>query len=156
MRAPRAHRQLTTRISNGSVGLDQAGQALGVAVVVTGRDAPVEARDGALGRRGFLRSLGVGAVGLSLFDTLSLHADELRKARKACILLWMSGGPSQTDTFDLKPGHANGGPFQPIATSVPGIVRATARWADGIFNTILVIVEPDGGAELDATLSAAV
>jgi hypothetical protein len=33
----------------------------------------------------------------------------------------MSGGPAQTDTFDLKPGHANGGPVKPIATSVPGI-----------------------------------
>jgi hypothetical protein len=33
----------------------------------------------------------------------------------------MDGGPSQMDTFDLKPGHANGGPFREIATSVPGI-----------------------------------
>jgi hypothetical protein len=33
----------------------------------------------------------------------------------------MPGGPSQMDTFDLKPGHANGGPFQEIATSVPGL-----------------------------------
>jgi hypothetical protein len=41
--------------------------------------------------------------------------------RRACILLWMRGGPSQTDTFDLKPGHKNGGPFKEIATSVPGI-----------------------------------
>src|SRR5437016_13915407 len=40
---------------------------------------------------------------------------------KSCILLWMQGGPSQLDTFDLKPGHANGGPFKAIATSVPGI-----------------------------------
>jgi uncharacterized protein (DUF1501 family) len=40
---------------------------------------------------------------------------------KACILLWMTGGPSQLDTFDLKPGHANGGQFRPIATSVPGL-----------------------------------
>jgi len=40
---------------------------------------------------------------------------------KACILLWMNGGPSQMDTFDLKPGHANGGPFQEIPTSVPGV-----------------------------------
>jgi hypothetical protein len=40
---------------------------------------------------------------------------------RSCILLWMSGGPSQTDTFDPKPGHANGGPFAAIATSVPGI-----------------------------------
>jgi hypothetical protein len=33
----------------------------------------------------------------------------------------MNGGPSQMDTFDLKPGHANGGPYKEIATSVPGI-----------------------------------
>ncbi len=34
----------------------------------------------------------------------------------------MSGGPSQIDTFDPKPGHANGGPYKPIDTSVPGIL----------------------------------
>jgi hypothetical protein len=33
----------------------------------------------------------------------------------------MDGGPSQTDTFDLKPGHVNGGPFKEISTAVPGI-----------------------------------
>jgi hypothetical protein len=33
----------------------------------------------------------------------------------------MTGGPTQTDTFDMKPGHANGGQFKEIATSVPGI-----------------------------------
>jgi hypothetical protein len=33
----------------------------------------------------------------------------------------MNGGPSQTDTFDPKPGHANGGPFAAIHTSTPGI-----------------------------------
>jgi hypothetical protein len=33
----------------------------------------------------------------------------------------MNGGPTQTDTFDLKPGHANGGPFKPIDTSAPGV-----------------------------------
>jgi arylsulfatase A-like enzyme len=41
--------------------------------------------------------------------------------KRSCILLWMSGGPSQLDTFDLKPDHANGGPFKPIPTSVPGV-----------------------------------
>ena len=33
----------------------------------------------------------------------------------------MNGGPSQMDTFDLKPGHANGGPFKAIHTSVTGV-----------------------------------
>ncbi len=40
---------------------------------------------------------------------------------RSCILLWMQGGPSQMDTFDLKPGHPNGGSFKDIATAVPGI-----------------------------------
>jgi hypothetical protein len=35
--------------------------------------------------------------------------------------LWMNGGPSQMDTFDLKPGHPNGGPNRGTATSVGGI-----------------------------------
>src|SRR6056297_1558348 len=41
--------------------------------------------------------------------------------QRHCILLWMAGGPSQLDTFDMKPGHANGGPIRPIATNVPGV-----------------------------------
>lgn len=41
--------------------------------------------------------------------------------RRHCILLWMSGGPSQMDTFDMKPEHANGGEFKEIATRVPGL-----------------------------------
>jgi hypothetical protein len=41
--------------------------------------------------------------------------------KKSCILLWMNGGPSQIDTFDLKPGHANGGEFKEIETSAPGV-----------------------------------
>jgi len=44
-----------------------------------------------------------------------------KKPAKACIVLWMSGGPSQTDTWDLKPGHKNGGPFKETATAVPGL-----------------------------------
>ena len=40
---------------------------------------------------------------------------------RSCILLWMSGGPSQLDTFDPKEGHTNGGPTKSIETKVPGI-----------------------------------
>ena len=43
------------------------------------------------------------------------------KRKRACILLWMTGGPSQIDTLDPKPEHDNGGQFKPIETSVPGI-----------------------------------
>jgi uncharacterized protein (DUF1501 family) len=78
-------------------------------------------RDGAVSRRGFLRWLGAGVAGASWLDCLSLHADEMRKARKACILLWMAGGPSQFETFDPKPGAETQGPTKAIPTAVPGI-----------------------------------
>src|SRR5437016_10661792 len=81
-------------------------------------------RDGALSRRGFLRLVGDGAAGLaglSLLDRLTLHADELKKQQKACILLWMAGGPSQFETFDPKPGAETQGTTRAIATAAAGI-----------------------------------
>ena len=52
----------------------------------------------------------------------SLPTPRSAKTRKrSCILLWMAGGPTQTDTFDLKRGHANGGPFKEIDTTLSGI-----------------------------------
>jgi RNA polymerase sigma factor (sigma-70 family) len=43
------------------------------------------------------------------------------KPKRHCIILWMSGGPSQFDTFDLKPGDPNGGNAVEIETAVKGI-----------------------------------
>ena len=40
---------------------------------------------------------------------------------RACILLYMEGGPSQLDTFDPKPGEPTGGPHKAIESSVSGI-----------------------------------
>jgi hypothetical protein len=80
--------------------------------------------EGALSRRGFLRQAAVGAAGVSLLDCLALHADELRQARKACIVLWMAGGPSQFETLDPKPGMETQGPTRAIATATPGIAIA--------------------------------
>src|SRR5262245_19721480 len=77
-----------------------------------------------LTRREWLRLSAAGAVGCSLSGWLgplaSVAAADPRR-RRSCILLWMAGGPSQTDTFDLKPGHANAGPFREIATAAPGV-----------------------------------
>ena len=76
-------------------------------------------------RRQMLRLASLGALAGSAsgwLETLAAGAATDPRRRKACILLWMSGGPSQIDTFDPKPGHANGGPFKPIETSVPGIL----------------------------------
>jgi hypothetical protein len=77
-----------------------------------------------LSRRDWMKLSAAGVVSYSLSGWLEDLADAaaahpLRK--RACILLWMNGGPSQMDTFDLKPGHKNGGPFKEIATSVSGI-----------------------------------
>jgi hypothetical protein len=57
----------------------------------------------------------------SWFEALAQQVANNPARHKSCILLWMNGGPSQMDTFDLKPGHANGGEFREISTSVPGI-----------------------------------
>src|SRR5580700_7677054 len=77
-----------------------------------------------LSRRDVLRLSWAGLVGASTFPWLEAMANEAAvpaDRRRACILLWMNGGPSQMDTFDLKPGHANGGPYREIQTNVPGI-----------------------------------
>jgi hypothetical protein len=47
----------------------------------------------------------------------------------------MDGGPATIDLWDLKPGHANGGPFKEIATPAPGLrvsehLPKLAAWAD--------------------------
>ena len=54
-------------------------------------------------------------------ETLAADTAADPQRKRSCILLWMNGGPSQMDTFDLKPGHANGGPFRAIDTSAPGL-----------------------------------
>ncbi|MEZ6067063.1 MAG: DUF1501 domain-containing protein [Planctomycetaceae bacterium] len=81
-------------------------------------------RRGGVSRRSFLRGFSVSALAagtLSFPDLVSLQAANLRKEGRAIILLWMNGGPSQLETFDPKPGHANGGETRAIDTSVAGI-----------------------------------
>src|SRR5215218_6112150 len=77
-----------------------------------------------LSRRDWLRLSAAGVTGGSVsgwLQTLAADAADHPQRRRACILLWMDGGPSQTDTFDLKPGHPNGGPYKEITTAVPGV-----------------------------------
>jgi uncharacterized protein (DUF1501 family) len=80
----------------------------------------MKARD--YSRRDFVHISLASAFGVAAcpwLPTLAWAAD--KKPGKACIVLWMSGGPSQTDTWDLKPGHKNGGPYKETATAVPGL-----------------------------------
>ncbi len=87
-------------------------------------------REGVLSRRTFLRTIAAGSAGLGLLgwkDTMTLHAEELRKKGMACILMFMRGGPSQFETFDPKPDTRNGGPTKAIETAVSGI-RIAEHW----------------------------
>ncbi len=75
-------------------------------------------------RRDWLRLSSAGFLGTSLsgwIESLAHAAAAHPQRRRACILLWMNGGPSQMDTLDPKPGHKNGGPVKPTDTSVPGV-----------------------------------
>ena len=80
-------------------------------------------RDGGVRRREFIRTLAAGsatAAACSWTDRMSLEAAELRRRGKACILLWMQGGPSQFETFSPKSG-ATGGDVKSISTAAPGV-----------------------------------
>ena len=84
----------------------------------------VRIRRGVASRRDFLRVIPAAAVAagaLTWQDAMIASAADLRKRNKACILLWMQGGPSQFETFSPKPGHANGGETKAIKTAVSGI-----------------------------------
>jgi hypothetical protein len=75
-------------------------------------------------RRDLLRASGLGLLGTAASGWLPALADEFAadpRRRRHCVLLWMVGGPSQTDTFDMKPGHRNGGEFKEIQTSASGL-----------------------------------
>ncbi len=75
-------------------------------------------------RRDVLRLGTLTALGLGLSDWFRLRAAGGPTVRaKSCILLWLDGGPSHLETFDLKPDVPADvrGPFQPIRTKVPGI-----------------------------------
>jgi hypothetical protein len=79
-------------------------------------------------RRDFLKIGAAGLFGLGLPDLLRLEALAGPGARKraraeSVIMLWLAGGPSHLDMWDLKPDAPEGvrGSFKPIATKVPGV-----------------------------------
>lgn len=75
-------------------------------------------------RRDFLRAGFLGVTGLTLADALRAEANEPNPSNdKAVLLLFVHGGPSHLETYDLKPNAPDEirGPFRPIRTNVPGI-----------------------------------
>src|SRR5579859_5164827 len=75
------------------------------------------------GRRDFLRIGSLSGLGLTLRDAFAANGGIGPKDERSVILLWLSGGPAQMDTFDMKPDADRDvrGPFKPIKTNVPGM-----------------------------------
>lgn len=84
-------------------------------------------------RREFVRGLGFGLPGLGLADVLARRAVAAPASAlagslgggkaKRCLMIFLFGGPAQSDTWDMKPEAPAEyrGEFQPIATSAPGV-----------------------------------
>ncbi len=76
-------------------------------------------------RRDLLRVGGLTALGLGIPDIFSMRQASAGQSGKAksCILIWLDGGPSHLETFDLKPNAPKEvrGPLEPISTSIPGV-----------------------------------
>jgi uncharacterized protein (DUF1501 family) len=76
-----------------------------------------------ISRREMLRIGSLGVAGLSLPELLRQSADAAPRRAKACIVLFLFGGPAQHSTWDPKPNAPAEvrGELKPIATTVPGL-----------------------------------
>jgi len=76
-------------------------------------------------RREALQAGAIGLLGFGMNHLTALRAEAAGKPAKAknCIFVWLSGGLSQIDSFDMKPDAPQKirGEFRPIATATPGI-----------------------------------
>jgi hypothetical protein len=78
-----------------------------------------------MSRRHFLTHVaGASALavpGLNFLNSLKAAETKLKKENKSLIIMWMGGGPSHMDLWDLKPGEQTGGEFKPIKTKASGV-----------------------------------
>jgi hypothetical protein len=78
-------------------------------------------------RRHFLKHAMAGAAvttpGLSFLTGLRANAQTMRRRQKSLIILWMSGGPTTIDLWDMKPGTQNGGEHRPRPTAAGSAVQ---------------------------------
>ena len=90
---------------------------------------------GTTDRRHFMKHAAAGAAvtvpGMSFLTGLRAQAAELKKKNKSLIILWMGGGPTTIDLWDMKPeqperrrAQAQGRP-RPAASRSPSTCR---RW----------------------------
>ncbi|MEM7383934.1 MAG: DUF1501 domain-containing protein [Verrucomicrobiota bacterium] len=91
---------------------------------ILGRSDSKRSHCDGVSRRGFLKIGGLAAGGLSLPQLLSMEAKAgIGSSTKAIINVFLPGGPSHLDMFDLKPEAPSEirGEFRPIKTKVPGM-----------------------------------
>lgn len=86
---------------------------------------PLCLRNEHLDRRSLLKGSLATASGASLMNWGDLfhsdaHAAQAGKRHKHCILIWLNGGCSQFETFDMKVGRPTGGLFREISTNLAG------------------------------------
>src|SRR6516225_8580591 len=78
-----------------------------------------------MNRRHFLEHVAAASAlafpGLQFWQGLRAAEARLKKENKSLIVLWMGGGPSHMDLWDLKPGASTGGEFKPIKTAASGV-----------------------------------
>jgi len=100
---------------------------------------PHSGRSQRLTRRDALKLAGLGSLGTAMPSALLADGSERSHAptAKRCIYIFLCGGPSQLDRWDLKPDAPDSirGPFHPISTNVPGLqigdlLPLTAQRAD--------------------------
>ena len=86
---------------------------------ITGKSRPL---CDSLSRRQFIAVGSLGFFGCTLSNLLAAESAGQR-SKRSVILIWQHGGPSQLDTFDLKPNAASEvrGPYKSIATTLPGV-----------------------------------
>lgn len=76
-------------------------------------------------RRHFLQHAATAAAvtlpGMSFLSRLSAQSAEMKSKKKSLIILWMGGGPTTIDLWDMKPDSPNGGEHKPVSTAASGV-----------------------------------
>jgi len=78
-----------------------------------------------MSRRHFMKHMAgfslMAGASLEFVQKLAAASPTMKREHKSLVILWMSGGPTHMDTWDLKPGAPTGGEFKPIKTAASGV-----------------------------------
>jgi hypothetical protein len=113
-----------------------------------------------MNRRHFLKHVATASAltvpGVQFLQGLRAAAPKLKKDNKSLIILWMGGGPSTIDLWDLKPGEQTGGEFKPKPTAASGVqISEILPTIAGQFRNLSIVrslVTNEGSHERGTTL----